>query len=266
VIVTGGSDGSLDAFDAVTGVKRASASCRKEITALAFSPDGRHLLASCEGDLEMRSADTLAVERTYAKLANAIRSVAWSHDGSRVGSCGRDDQARIWNATTGEMSTFPVDEHCYKVAFSPDGRRFGAATRKTVRMWDLADHTNETYLGHHGEVPARLAHAWVTRGDEARPVCGSRCRRSVAIPTARPTPNDRSRGDPRWRGRDGQGTNAFGVAVPAGSRAATTEVVVPRSLPLQLREILVTLISVGVLGVLACRRRPCVAPGTRLIS
>ena len=55
---------------------------------------------------------------------NLIASVAFSPDGQRIVTGGKDNTAKLWDATTGEeLLTFKG--HCdwiFSVAFSPDGK------------------------------------------------------------------------------------------------------------------------------------------------
>ena len=73
-----------------------------------------------------------------------IQAVAFSPDGGRVATGGRDRTVRIWETATGAL-VGPILRHegwVRAVAFSPDGRRLltGSADGK-ARIWDVADGT-----------------------------------------------------------------------------------------------------------------------------
>ncbi|KIK59176.1 hypothetical protein GYMLUDRAFT_170091, partial [Collybiopsis luxurians FD-317 M1] len=71
---------------------------------------------------------------------NALNSVVYSSDGTRI-ACGSDDRTvRIWDATTGTQIVDPLcghDDCVQSVAFSPDGTRIvSGSLDRTVRIWD----------------------------------------------------------------------------------------------------------------------------------
>lgn len=66
---------------------------------------------------------------------------AWSEDGSKVAVGGRDDAARIWDATTGEcLRKLEGHNHWINVCSWFDcGRRLATASPdRTCRVWDTA--------------------------------------------------------------------------------------------------------------------------------
>jgi WD40 repeat protein len=71
---------------------------------------------------------------------DAVRSAAFSPDGSRVVTASADNTARIWDAATGEPLTSPLahQDAVTSAAFSPDGTRVVTASAdNTARIWDV---------------------------------------------------------------------------------------------------------------------------------
>jgi dipeptidyl aminopeptidase/acylaminoacyl peptidase len=70
---------------------------------------------------------------------DAVLSVRFSPDGSKVATASRDHTARIWKTQTGEALAEPMlhDHWVACVQFSPDGRRIATASYdRSARIWD----------------------------------------------------------------------------------------------------------------------------------
>jgi WD40 repeat protein len=137
-----------------------TASLLPEIPSVAFSPDGRALVAA--GYKEVRrfalsasppstsggaiSAPRAAsVQTAIPGLADQVRAVAWSPDGKLIaaggGTPGAFGELVLIDAATQKV-TFTLEGHrdyVYHVAFSPDGKRLASCGYdKLVRLWDTA--------------------------------------------------------------------------------------------------------------------------------
>jgi WD40 repeat protein len=70
-----------------------------------------------------------------------VYAVAWSPDGTRIASAGRDRSVHIWDASTGKtLSTYQGHTmEVYAVAWSPDGTHIASASAdKTMHVWRQA--------------------------------------------------------------------------------------------------------------------------------
>jgi WD40 repeat protein/serine/threonine protein kinase len=87
---------------------------------------------------------------------NGVLSVAWSPDGGRLASGGREGRVRIWDSSSGrETTSFSrFDSDVTTVAWNPQGNRVAAAELNgVVKIWDVNTGSEETvFRGHKGAV------------------------------------------------------------------------------------------------------------------
>ncbi|KAF8657604.1 hypothetical protein AX14_007843, partial [Amanita brunnescens Koide BX004] len=89
---------------------------------------------------------------------DAVNSIAFSPDGSKIISGSSDKTIRVWDASTGVEMLPPLLGHghwIYSAAFSPDGSKIiSGSVDKTIRVWDA--HTGVEMLpplrGHDGAI------------------------------------------------------------------------------------------------------------------
>ncbi len=126
-----------------------------EVTALAFSPDGKgkgaSLAVACgkpgmAGDIALFSVAPAASswpEPTIVRNAHQdmILDLAFSPDSKLFATCGYDTRIKLWDASTGRELHMLKDhsDSVYGVSFSPDGKLLAsAAADRAVKVWDVA--------------------------------------------------------------------------------------------------------------------------------
>src|SRR4029077_6939403 len=134
-------DGTIRVWDPTTakpaGQLGGSVGKPNAVTALAFNPDGTHIVAGAQGvsvrvwDLTTRKGIELLRTRPHTvppTTSRRITSVAFSADGSLIVSGGADGAVRLWDAHTRKPVGVMFARHqVWSVAISPDGRRIASA-------------------------------------------------------------------------------------------------------------------------------------------
>jgi WD40 repeat protein/serine/threonine protein kinase len=130
--------------------------------AVAFSPDGRYLVAGNQaGAVQVWDAGTGQEVRTLDLHSVEIRGVVFSRDGKHLASASGDGKVKLWDATRLGERQEPriilqarVPGPSLNVAFSSDGRRLATGSEEnTVKIWDVQTGRELLPLrGHNGEV------------------------------------------------------------------------------------------------------------------
>ena len=123
------------------------------VQAVSFASTGGLASAGADGTVRLWDA---AGGRAIAKLevhTKAIRSVAFSPDGSRLASGSADNTVVLWDVA-GRREIGKLEGHSElveSVAFSPDGSRLASGSDdSTVRLWDVTSGREIARLDGHG--------------------------------------------------------------------------------------------------------------------
>lgn len=148
------------------------------VTAVGFSPDGKHLVA-CFGALNYSSGLRfscplkvwdVATRQPIALLQghqSLLMTMDFSPDGSLLASGSQDGTAIIWSTDTWQVvrtfacpddksAGFPITNQITGLAFSPEGETLAMATSGgSVVLWNVATGTRESTLkGHSSKIGA----------------------------------------------------------------------------------------------------------------
>ncbi len=111
-----------------------------QVTAVAFSPDGKTVLTGSEDGTarlwEAATGQPLGVPLVHQ---GAVRSVAFSPDGALLLTAGDDHGARLWDTATGRLLfTLPHNDRVKMAVFSPDGKlALTGSNDRTAQVWDV---------------------------------------------------------------------------------------------------------------------------------
>jgi len=151
-LAVGGDGSRVEIFDVATGTPRTSFQLPDQpIHDLAWSPDSEHLV--CSLGHQNTQVLVLAVENRANRLrlggqlgghTGHVPCVAWSPDGSRIATGGKDSTIKLWNAATGQeiLTLRGHREWVTQIAFSPDGHWLASLCKERgILLWDARPET-----------------------------------------------------------------------------------------------------------------------------
>jgi WD40 repeat protein len=130
--------------------------------ALAFSPDGKLLVAASGGATRnlsfYRVADGSSL-RAITAHENGTNSIAFSPDGTLLASGGRDHKLRLWRVSDAtSVAELNQGARIISLAFSPDGGMIAAGDSSgRIKLWRAADGAQIAFIDTHTEYVFSLA-------------------------------------------------------------------------------------------------------------
>jgi serine/threonine protein kinase/WD40 repeat protein/tetratricopeptide (TPR) repeat protein len=104
---------------------------------VAFTSDGSYLLAAGKDHARLYSFEAKSEALRLRRHASAVTGMAFSPDGTRLASVGKDNTVKVSDASTGvvawESDTLPGPGQA--IAYSPDGKWLATGDYKTPSVW-----------------------------------------------------------------------------------------------------------------------------------
>jgi RNA polymerase sigma factor (sigma-70 family) len=115
------------------------------VASLAFSPDSKTVVVTAEGDPLLRFY-SVPGGKPIVQIDEGHKGTCWasaySPDGKLLAAAATDGLVRVWDlATRKTRHQFKLPNQAVDVAWTADGNRLAAATRKTAFVWELASET-----------------------------------------------------------------------------------------------------------------------------
>ena len=161
-LLTFDSQNTIKCWNPATGKPKLEfAGSESHLTALAYSPDGRHVAAGGGGgDATIRVWEVASgklVAHLKAQLSD-ITTLRFSPDGKQIASGDSGGAARLWDWAKGDCVR-TLSGHkpwLHTVAFSPDGKHLATGDEAgVVRVWDRASSKKlHTLEGHTAQIAA----------------------------------------------------------------------------------------------------------------
>jgi WD40 repeat protein len=128
--------GEIRVWDATTGEETLLIPHRREVSCVAFSPDGKQLVATSAVYLDRYSEGKIKVwdaatgEEICTPHTSPVDTASFSPDGQRIVGIAEQKTVHVWNATTGALLlTLQGDGGTVTTAsFSPDGKQIVTAS------------------------------------------------------------------------------------------------------------------------------------------
>ena len=140
-LVTSGRRAGLRAYNAATGEVLAQIPTRAMPWAVAFSPDGKTLIASTQnGTVERFNWPSMERRDEITAHQILIPALSFSPDGSLFATGSEDGAVRLWNSVSGRLlvTLDPDGSQVVTVAFDPSSRYLAASTSlRFTGVYDL---------------------------------------------------------------------------------------------------------------------------------
>jgi RNA polymerase sigma factor (sigma-70 family) len=140
LIETAGGDDDLLKFGGFGGLRAATRRWRSGIASVAFSPDGKLVLAGCMDHVLHIFELSTGKERKLEGHTQQLHGAVFTPDGKRILSGSYDKTVRLWDVESGKevCRFFGHDNWVWGVAVSPDGKLgLSGSLDKTVRVWKM---------------------------------------------------------------------------------------------------------------------------------
>ncbi|WP_165227489.1 WD40 repeat domain-containing serine/threonine protein kinase [Aquisphaera insulae] len=139
LLIVADNDGILRGLEIPSGRERSSIPLPRRFGSLAFSPDGKTLVAGDDwGGLTIWDTGINKPTRVARDSDATVTSLAFSPDGRTLAAACSDAKVRLWDPSTGQV-TLVLEGHTKRinaVAFSPDGHTLASSDHAgSIILW-----------------------------------------------------------------------------------------------------------------------------------
>ncbi|KAJ1569861.1 POC1 centriolar protein A [Nowakowskiella sp. JEL0078] len=162
-IISGSEDGTIKVWDTKSCTEISTIKAHEcAIKSIAVSHKGNFIVSCGSTDRSVKIWDAITWDllNTLEGHESWVNFISISHDDTRIASCSSDKTIAVWDATSRDPSTVPLERlyghtnNVTSIAFSNNMQVVSSCLDRTVKVWSLNINEDRVFHGHTSKVEA----------------------------------------------------------------------------------------------------------------